>query len=197
MKNPNHLSFLNVGYIGQGKYKTKTDTGCSDAYIKWKNILNRCHYKKYQEKQPTYIGCTIIKEWYNFQNFAEWHEQNWKPHMEGWQLDKDILLKGNKMYSPETCCFVPLQINMLFVKANSKRGRLPIGVSKTGDKFQARIHINGKIINLGSFKTTEEAFNAYKTAKENYIKEVADKWRGQITEQVYNVLISYKVEIDD
>jgi len=112
-------------------------------------------------------------------------------------LDKDILVKGNKVYSPETCCFVPVEINILLIKNNSKRGNLPIGVSKNGNKFQATISKGVIREHLGTFEISEEAFEAYKIAKEVYIKELADKWRGQITEQTYQALINYKVKIND
>ena len=105
--------------------------------------------------------------------------------MKGWCLDKDILVKGNKIYSPETCCFVPKGINLLFGKNNAKRGNYPIGVCKFKNKFQATINIKGKTISLGHFDTPEEAFEAYKTAKEAYIKEVADEWKDRIEEDVY------------
>ena len=151
-------------------------------------------FKKGQEKQPSYIGCLVDEEWHNFQNFAEWFEDN---YVEGWHLDKDILIKGNKIYSPETCCFVPLEINSLFTKSDKIRGEYPIGVSKKDKKYQANVNKNSGFIFLGAFNTPEEAFQVYKTAKEDYIKEVADKWRGQITEQVYQAMYSYQVEITD
>ena len=112
-------------------------------------------------------------------------------------LDKDILLKGNKIYSPETCCFVPQEINNLFIKRLRGRGKYPIGVSLNKGKYFSEISCGNTRISLGYFDTPQEAFQAYKTAKEAYIKEVADKWRGQITEQVYEAMYNYKVEIDD
>ena len=118
--------------------------------------------------------------------------------MQGWELDKDILIKGNKVYSPETCCFVPQEINCLFTNCKSVRGKYPIGVTKTvNGKYKARINKNGDRIDLGLFDTPEEAFQVYKIAKELHIKEVADKWRGQITEPCYEAMYAYEVEITD
>lgn len=191
VKNPYHKSFCEVGYFGIGNYNNKTN--CK-AYNIWGSMLRRCYNGKLQERQPTYKDVTVCEEWHNFQNFAQWFENNYK---EEFDLDKDILVKGNKIYSPETCCFVPQEINGLLVKRQNDRGKYPIGVIKKRNKFQASININGKAVNLGVFYTMKEAFQAYKTAKEKYIKEMADKWKDKITEQTYQALINYKVEITD
>ena len=153
---------------------------------------------KIQNKVNTYIGCETVKEWHNFQNFAEWAEQNYNPDtMQKWQLDKDILFKGNKIYSPETCCFVPSRINSLFLKSDKVRGEYPIGVRKSGNRFQSRFFKKEVYIHLGTFNTPEEAFQAYKVAKEQYIKEVADEYKDQIDPRVYEAMYNYKVEITD
>jgi len=157
-------------------------------------MLERCYCKKYHTKKPTYIGCSVAEEWHSFQNFAQWFYEN---STESFELDKDILIKGNRVYSSKTCCFVPAEINVLFTKI-SRRGNYPVGVSlhKEG-KFQASMSVSNKQIYLGLYTTPEEAFEIYKEAKEEYIKKFADKWEGQITEDVYNALYKYKVEIND
>jgi hypothetical protein len=193
ISNPYHPSVFGVGFIGIGKYNSVNNK----IYPKWYGMIERGYCKKYKEDHLTYKDVTVCEEWYNFQNFAKWFEDNWKPHMEGWHLDKDILVKGNKVYSPETCCFVPQEINSLLTKSNKLRGELPIGVGKYKNKYKAYFSINKKGYYLGIFDTAEEAFQAYKTAKEVWIKQVADKWRNQITEQVYQALINYQVEITD
>lgn len=191
IKNPLHKSIFGVGFLGQGKYSAKRG---NKIYTTWRNMLRRCYDKTYQEVQPTYKDVTVCEEWKCFQIFAEWVEENYK---EGFQLDKDILIKGNKIYSPETCCFVPQEINNLFTKRSNHRGEYPIGVQKVCNNFQVRFVKSGVQICLGVFNTIFEAFQAYKTAKEAHIKEVADKWRGQITEPCYEALINYQVEITD
>ncbi len=194
IKNPYHKSSCGVGYLGEGKYSWKTHT---KIYSTWNAMLRRCYNEAYQEKYPTYIGCSVAEEWECFQNFAQWYENNWKPYMQGWQLDKDIMVKDNKCYSFETCCFLPQELNLLFVKCNSHRGKYPIGVFKNGNKFQTQIASNGKRVHVGLFNTPEEAFQAYKTTKEKYIKEVADKWKDKLDPRVYQALINYQVEITD
>lgn len=158
-------------------------------------MLERCYNLEHQERQPTYKGCKVDERWHNFQNFAQWYEENYK---ESCVLDKDILVKGNKIYSFKNCCFVPQDINNLLIKANSIRGKYPIGVSlhKEG-RFQVRLNIYGKRIYLGLFDTYQQAFQAYKITKEQYIKEMAEKWRYKITEPTYQALINYQVEITD
>lgn len=191
VKNPYHKSIYRIGYFGIGKYDSKTHLKIYDT---WVNMLRRCYYEKYQEKHPTYIGCSVDEYWHNFQVFAKWFDENYKA---GYQLDKDILSKGNKIYSPETCCFVPSDINVLFTKRDAYRGKHPIGVSKAGNKFKSCIRINGKTIGLGYFNTPKEAFQAYKTAKETHIKEVAEIWKPKLATKTYEALINYQVEITD
>ena len=180
-----------VGFIGEGVYNSNKN---KNLYTRWKGMLSRCYNEKIRYKQPSYINCLVDEHWHNFQNFAEWYEKN---HIEGFQLDKDILVKGNKVYSSETCCFVPHEINSLFTGCKSVRGDFPIGVRKNGNKFQAACRIRGIKEVFGEYATTEDAFYKYKTEKEKYIKEVADKWKDLISEQVYQAMYKYQVEITD
>ena len=158
-------------------------------YVIWDNMVQRC------KSHINYTDIVVCEEWLNFSNFTEWMESNYNPEtMQGWHLDKDILVKGNKIYSPETCCFVPQEINKTFT--TKKRG-VCLGVVSVGKKFRSVISIKGVQNHLGYFKTYQEAFRAYKTAKENYIKEVADKWKDQIDPRVYEAMYNYQVEITD
>ena len=109
----------------RGLYTNDMDCSCNEnatirhAYNCWHRMIERCHNPKYQETCSTYIGCSICDEWKNFSNFFEWYKVNYK---DGCELDKDILVKGNKVYSPETCCFVPQEINKILLKGQKKRG---------------------------------------------------------------------------
>jgi hypothetical protein len=160
-------------------------------------MLNRAYNNI--KKFISYKDVTVCEEWHNFQIFSDWFYNNYNPKiMQNFHLDKDILVKGNKIYSPETCCLVPQEINSLFLKSNGTRGLTPIGTTMTKNKnFSAKFKRGDKITCFVIFNTPEEAFQAYKTAKENHIKEVADKWRDQIAENVYQAMCNYKVEIDD
>lgn len=175
------------------------DTRKTHYYCTWISMLSRCYDNRLQNlKWKTYIGCSVCDEWLTLSNFKLWYEDPNNGYQEGYHLDKDILLKGNKVYSPDTCCFVPTEINSLFTKTDSLRGRYPIGVIATPhNKFVAKL--SGQRIYLGVFDTPELAFLAYKNAKEQQIKELAEKYfkEGKITERVYDALMKYEVEITD
>lgn len=196
IKNPNTPRIHGIGYMGQGIYTSWKEH--LRIYKTWVGVLDRCYSEKLHGIHPTYTDCIADTTWHNYQVFAKWYEENYNPEiMQGWQLDKDILIKGNKIYSPETCCFVPSQINNLFIKNNINRGLCLIGVTKVNNRFVAQININGKVKKIGSFMTELEAFQAYKEAKEKHIKETANKFKNQITEKVYQAMYNYKVEITD
>jgi hypothetical protein len=192
----NERTIYGVGYIGFGTHKS----GHSQAYSAWYHMMKRCYSGVQQEIRPTYVGCGVDEKWHNFQTFAEWHGAN---YTDGWELDKDILFKGNRVYGPETCCFVPQEINCLFTKTDALRGDYPIGVSlnrQTG-KFAATVAIGlGINKHLGLFLTIEDAFAEYKRAKEERIFLVAQKYKYEdrpIPDNVYNALVNYRVEITD
>lgn len=119
--------------------------------------------------------------------------------VEGFRLDKDILFKGNKLYSEETCVFVPHQINSLLVNVKRARGNYPIGVhfSKSAGKFIAQCSVKGKRLHLGVYNTEQAAFEAYKAYKEDVLKLLANEYKDVIDERVYSVLLNYNVEITD
>jgi hypothetical protein len=92
-----------VGFMGDGKYKSRVNKEKTEAYKAWMRMLGRTYSSSYKEKFPTYKGVTTCDLWHNFQNFAAWFDLN---YIEGFHLDKDIKIKGNKVYSPEACLFV-------------------------------------------------------------------------------------------
>ena len=174
------------------------------SYKCWCSMLNRCYSAKFQEKRPSYIGCSVSDDWLYYPNFKKWYDNNYyEIDNKTSQLDKDILIKGNKIYSADTCVFVPNFINLLFIKRQKLRGAFPIGVNydKASKKYRAQLNIfkDGKKTrkNLGYFTTPEEAFNAYKRAKEDYIKKIADNYKDKIPAKLYQAMYSYRVDIDD
>lgn len=166
------------------------------AYIVWHSMLNRCYSKKYQSKRNTYYNVSVCEEWHKFSNFKKWFDEH---YVDGWQLDKDILVKGNREYAPNKCCFVPQELNTIILKSQKTRGKYPIGVSfnKRLNKFRADYSTKEGKVYLGLFNDETEAFNAYKTKKEQHIKNIADKWKSKIDVEVYNALYNYNVEITD
>jgi len=168
-------------------------------YDLWTSMLERCFSEKFKQSRPTYEGVTCSKEWLSMTKFIEDVSQMKGFGLSGWALDKDIIQKGNKLYSKDTCCFVPLEVNMLLTKSDNSRGEYPVGVCfhKTRGKFKAQLTINGKRKHLGYFTTPEEAFQVYKLAKEAYIKVVAQQWQHILDERVFQALLDYEVNIDD
>lgn len=183
-----------IGFSTGGKHKTQDSCKVTPAYKTWQDMLKRCYSTKFHETNSTYIGCAVSYEWHDFQNFAEWfygHDYSDK----GYQLDKDILFHGNKIYSPETCCFVPQQLNILLLDSAAARGEYPQGVcfNKSRCKFQAQLKINGKSKQLGRFNTSDEAYQVYKTAKERYVKNKAIEWANRIEWGVFKALMSWSL----
>ena len=169
-------------------------------------MLQRCYDPYYINKEVSYIDCYVEEYFHNFQNFAKWHEENYyECNGEVMQLDKDILVKGNKIYSRETCIFVPQRINNLFTKRQNCRGKHPIGVSwiERDKVFSSGCCIYDAKLKkkkrkwLGNFDNEIEAFICYKNFKENYIKEVADEYKESIPIKLYEALYKYEVEIND
>lgn len=200
IKSPNDRSIFGIGYLGKGKYKPYSDDyKATKQYEAWKNMLQRCYNKEFQIKHPSYIGCTVCDEWLNFQNFAEWYNSNYYS-IEGEKtcLDKDILIKGNKIYSPKACIFAPQSINNLFVSCYSLRGDLPVGVViNSNGKYEAHCSNGKKIEHLGSANSKEEAFEIYKEFKEYIIKQLAEEYKKLIPRKLYKAMYNYIVEIDD
>lgn len=190
-------SVLGIGYRGEGEFKTSVNGKHTKIYQSWKGMLSRCYSTSNLKRNPCYLDKQVCKEWHNFQVFSQWMSENYNPEtMKGWHLDKDILVKGNKIYSPETCCFVPPDINYIFVR-NSGDREYPIGVTYKENAFRATLNKKYKSHHIGRFKTPEEAFQAYKIAKEEYIKEIAEEWKNKIPNFLYLLLVNYKVEITD
>lgn len=174
-------------------------------YKLWHLMLMRCYCDKYLKKNPTYQDCEVEPFLLSFTNFYHFirglkgfgeFDENGKP----FQLDKDLLVKGNKTYGVDTICFIPREVNNFLTARNKSRGCLPKGVCyiKRDNIYQAKItNMQGVSKNLGSFKTPEKAFRAYKKAKEDKAKLLAEKWRDKIDERAYQALIQYQVGLDD
>lgn len=191
-------SVFGVGFMG-GKYKSKINGKHTKEYILWRSMLQRCYDEKFIKDFPTYTKAVTSENFNNYDWFYEWCNKQIGFGLEGFELDKDLLVKGSKVYSEDTCVFLPKEINNVLIKRDNDRGNYLLGVdfSKATGEFRSRLNIHGKSTHLGYYKTELEAFNAYKIAKENYIKELAEKYKHQIDQRAYNALINYQVEITD
>lgn len=202
MSKPNKLVF-GLG-LNNGKYHSCFDKEALYEYKTWKNMLRRCT-QKYWSKHPTYIGITCSENFRSYGYFYEWcqtqigfgvADKNGK----SWCLDKDILVKRNKIYSEDTCVFVPHRINSLLIKRDASRGEWPVGVywNERDKKFRSQCSDGmGLRKQIGSYDTPQEAFTAYKEFKEALIKQVAEEYKHQLDYRVYAALINYEVNIND
>ena len=192
-------SVYGVGIIGT-KYPSEVNRVKTKEYVLWQNMFQRCYSTTLKKRNPTYEGCEVSNNFKYFEYFYEWCHKQIGFNNEGWQLDKDLLIKGNKVYSEDFCVFIPSDINLLLTKSTASRGEYLIGVSwcKTNKAFKAQVsRSKGKSEYLGLFKTETEAFNAYKQAKESFVKEQAEKWKDRIDIRAYEALMNYEVKITD
>jgi len=204
IRNPYDKIICGVGYLDEGNIPTsflskRGKYESTRTYGVWQNMLKRCYNPTYQNEHPTHKECTVCEEWYNFQTFAKWYNENYyEIDEQRMNLDKDILIKGNKSYNPNTCVFVPATINNLFIKRNKSRGEYPIGVCFYRGKYLAFCNNKTGIqVSLGSFENSHLAFNSYKNYKENYIKEIANMYKSKIPLNLYEAMLNYKVEESD
>lgn len=191
IKNPYDKTKYGVGYIGVGRHKSRYDSITQNPYYTtWTYMLERCYSEKLRYKHPTYDDCYVCDEWHNFQIFADWCEINYYSTHDNkrMHIDKDILVKGNKIYSPEACMIVPQRINMMFMtKTRSVDVDLPQGIRRYRNVFMSEY--NTKY--LGAYKTIEEAIEKYMVEKRIHIKEVADEYKDKIPPKVYNALLEW------
>lgn len=185
-----------IGISDPGQYFSRVDGKHTDEYQLWVRVLQRCQSGGlFQTKQPAYIGCSVHPDFIRFQWFAEWCNNQIGFGLKGWALDKDILIQSNRVYGPDTCCFVPKQLNQLLAHKRSNQGLHPTGVSyfRNRGNYIAQIGIDGKNKTLGYFETPELAEAAYKIAKTNDIRRQAELWKTQIDPRVYVALLKYEV----
>lgn len=170
------------------------------AYKRWSHMVTRVTKESYQSKMPSYRLCSMSDEWSNYDIFYEDFIKipfHWE---KSYQFDKDILVKGNKIYERGKCAMIPSQLNSLIYKPKAYNRDLPHGVTRcphNSEIFIATIYRHGKNYTVCRSKDLLEVFNAYKLAKEDYIKEVTKQYEGLVCDSVYNSLMNWVVEFDD
>lgn len=198
-----HLSGHGCPLCSVDKHKRKLFSGVTNnlynvknerSYIVWSNLLLRTFDNPVREKLPTYKDCEICEEWKNYENFKKWYDDPANGYIEGYDLDKDLLSDGKKIYSPETCCFLPKHLNFL-LRNKSKRDNLPNGVSKNGKGYRSCFTYYGKR-QYKQYSTIKDAEKEYKRLKSIAIKDEAERLYANnlITERVYQGLIKYTLE---
>lgn len=178
IKYPYHKNYYGVGFIGVGKYKHK-----HKACKIWSKMIERCYRKKRSARNLSYIDCKVCNEWLDMQVFSEWYDNN---YIDGFELDKDLLVDGNKIYSPETCTFIPQELNKFLsnVKSNNTSGYIGVSWHKSSKKWQSTISdIDTKTrVYLGLFDTPLEASMSYQKAR----AVMADRMREKMISE-YNI----------
>lgn len=200
VRSDNFKSFHGVGYNGVGTAKKNINGKNTPSYNVWRGMIDRCYGDFNTGNNVVYNDCFVCDEWHNFQVFDKWYNENYY-QIDGrkMQLDKDILLKGNREYSPQNCVFVPSNINVLF-RSSKNRGKYPIGVTEhTANRYRASTinQFTNKKVYLGLFITPELAFYEYKRYKEQHIKDVADYYKNDIPQKLYEAMYKWEVEITD
>lgn len=197
VKNPYAPSVCGVGYIGVGRFKVTENKRMSVEYGMWKSMIRRCYDDAFKKRTPSYLDCFVHSDWHNFQVFAEWLNSKDYSH-KNYHLDKDLLVAKNKVYSSDTCVLIPARLNSLLLRSEGKRGSNPIGVSVSADgvNFVARVNINGKTQNIGTYKNKVLAHKAYAEEKERYVKTLAEEFKAEISADAYQALINWRVRLD-
>lgn len=194
-----------IGYLGDGQFIATDGKKATKCYEMWRGMLRRCYKPNSQKDKENYKNCYVCDEWHNYQNFAKWYSENiYEFNQEKMDLDKDLLIKDNKIYSPQTCLILPHNINSLLCKIKGSRGNLPLGVSQL-KKNSYVVHCSTKFMNLtgnstgyiGHFNNVNDAFQTYKEYKEKLVKYIADKYKNDLPIKVYNALYEYEVNIND
>lgn len=192
IKDPFKPSLYGVGILGIDRVSA-SDQG----YVTWSNMLRRVYLPKNKLEYEAYKDCSVDQSWLLLTNFNNWFKS--QIHEKGYHLDKDLLHKGNKVYSPSTCIFVPQEINKFLTSRANGRGKYPLGVSYkiSNLKYDAKVSIDSRTKHLGLFEHPEDAFYAYKKAKEEYSKVLAERWKEHIDARAYDALLRYEVNITD
>jgi|GEM_PF-772042 len=176
VKNSYKRIYYGVGYIGVGKYNSSD----KEAYKKWQNMLQRCYDKEYHIKHPSYKKAVICDEWCNFQIFAEWFKERYDPQiMRGWALDKDLFSGDIKIYSPDTCCFIPQIINSLLIHIHTTPK-----VTDIKGRYYTKIHKRAKVLRFSVFDEKGEAISQYKDEKRKYAVEILSQYSSLLPDKV-------------
>jgi hypothetical protein len=194
VKNPYYPGILGRGFIGVGEFaSTYPGAGTRKEYLLWKTMLVRCYDPKKADYYRTYLDKDVCEHWYNYQNFAYWCQDQAGFNLPYFELDKDILVPGNKIYSPETCVFVPREVNCLFTGYRPKKNNLPRGVVMA--KLRYRVHcpnVEGGQVYVGQYKTLEEAVEVYRTNIKEVMNFYADKYKDIVDPRVCKALLEYE-----
>lgn len=186
-----------VGYLGEIIKNDKCEIKHQANSI-WRGVLRRCYFEDTWENRPNYEGCSVSDEWKSLKSFKSFlkGQIDLGFYKKGYQLDKDLLVHGNKLYSAETCVFLPFILNSLQqVDKRSKGGYLPgVHYATERGKYKTEVYFDGKKYFLGRFESEIEAFEVYKKAKEDLVRENIYKWEDLIDPRATQAFSNYSLE---
>jgi len=192
VRNPYYPTLCGIGYSGEGKYSSLN----KDAYLRWKGMIQRCYDNNRNHNQKCYERVAVCEEWHNFQNFAEWFYEKYDfKLMKNWCIDKDILSLEHKVYSPETCCLVPLIINNALVKNQNKNSGKTIGVKARRGRYYVSFYKKGEKFISELYATEKEAYELFCYEKDKYIIELAEEYKYALDTKAYTKLKSHSTKI--
>lgn len=186
-----------VGYLGEPTINDCDPTKLLIIKL-WRGMFSRCYDVKKLNERATYRDCTINKEWHSLANFKRWCLSQFDAghYQSGWELDKDLLVRGNKVYGPDTCCFLPERLNQLQqVKKDSEYNWLPgVNFDKARGKFKAEVNFDSVRHYLPRRETELESFLDYKELKEKLVQADAENWKDKIHPSAYESLKNYSLD---
>lgn len=193
-KNPYRVATLGVGFIGDGPFRSHYTTGSTIEYVTWLNILAACYDPYFINNKPRTMNHIICDEWKNFQVFAKWLVGLGYYDTGVYTINQTLLGRGSLVYSPDTVCYIPICLrNHLVTKWNQGTGKYPQGVKSYSNQGRFSAIMNAKgYVRIGVFDTVEEAAQAYKNAKEAYVKEVANLHQHELEPRVYEALMNWE-----
>lgn len=191
VKNPYDKTIFGIGFLGDGKHGSwKNQRNSRDTYLVWVAMLQRCYVDLKGKQKPYYGIATVCEEWLNFQNFAEWYENHYYDiSNERLHIDKDIKIKNNKIYSPDTCILIPQSINEVF--RDNKRKSMDNDLPMTIRRCKSGYKVSFRNENLGIYESVDECINKYNDKRVNYIKELVNGYGDLLPTDVRDVLLQW------
>lgn len=190
VRNPNHKAIYGRGFVGIGNFQATTGGVNTKEYNAWRNMFNRCYSEYELNRAPYRQGAEVDPVWYNFQVFAAWCHSQPSWGLDNWALDKDLLVHGNINYGPDTCCFLPTQLNTIF-RRSEEESHIKLG-EKQGT-FLATIRDKDSVMrHLGTFDSKEKALEAYKVQRQLVVKQLANIHAEHLRQDVFDKLITWE-----
>lgn len=197
IKNPYHPLLYGRGYFGVGPYRANVNKRSTKAYDAWRQMFKRCYG---EAQESAYSGCEVCVEWYDYQTFAKWFTAHyWEDAQYRMQVDKDWLVSGNKVYSPDRCEIVPSIINACLLRQKKTKyytNALNIDYTASG-KYSPILSKYGRPVYLGLFDTIDEATAVYKAEKVSYVRELANRYKENLSARLYDAMMNYDKRLEE